>query len=111
MIPIEHILFLSAALFTIGVLGVMLRRNVIVIFMSIELMLNAVNLSFVTFSRGMDSMTGVIFIFFIIVVAAAEAVVGLSIILSIFRTRKTLNIDEFNILKWYSLYCFKKNNS
>ena len=100
MIPIEHILFLSAALFTIGVLGVMLRRNVIVIFMSIELMLNAVNLSFVTFSRGMDSMTGVIFIFFIIVVAAAEAVVGLSIILSIFRTRNTLNIDEFNILKW-----------
>ena len=100
MIPIEHILLLSAALFTIGVLGVMLRRNVIVIFMSIELMLNAVNLSFVTFSRGMDSMTGVIFIFFIIVVAAAEAVVGLSIILSIFRTRKTLNIEEFNILKW-----------
>ncbi|MDE0792140.1 MAG: NADH-quinone oxidoreductase subunit NuoK [SAR324 cluster bacterium] len=100
MIPVEHILLLSAALFSIGVLGVMLRRNVIVIFMSIELMLNAVNLSFVTFSRGMDSMTGVIFIFFIIVVAAAEAVVGLSIILSIFRTRKTLNIDEFNILKW-----------
>ena len=100
MIPIEHILFLSAALFTIGVLGVLLRRKVIVIFRSLELMLNAVNLSFVTFSRGMDSMTGVIFIFFIIVVAAAEAVVGLSIILSIFRTRKTLNIDEFNILKW-----------
>jgi len=99
MIPIEHLLFLSAILFTIGVLGVILRRNVIIIFMSIELMLNAVNLSFVTFSRGMDSMTGVIFIFFIIVVAAAEAVVGLSIILSIFRTRKTLNIDEFNMLK------------
>ena len=100
MIPIEHILLLSAILFTIGVLGVILRRNVIVIFMSIELMLNAVNLSFVTFARGMDSMTGVMFIFFIIVVAAAEAVVGLSIILSIFRSRKTLNIDEYNILKW-----------
>ena len=94
------LILLSAILFTIGVLGVILRRNVIVIFMSIELMLNAVNLSFVTFARGMDSMTGVIFIFFIIVVAAAEAVVGLSIILSIFRTRKTLNIDEYNILKW-----------
>ena len=67
MIPIEHILLLSAILFTIGVLGVILRRNVIVIFMSIELMLNAVNLSFVTFARGMDSMTGVIFIFFIII--------------------------------------------
>ena len=100
MIPVEHILLLSAILFTLGVLGVMIRRNVIVIFMSIELMLNAVNLSFVTFSRGMDSMTGVIFIFFIIVVAAAEAVVGLSIILSIYRTRKTLDIEEFNILKW-----------
>jgi len=100
MIPIEHILLLSVALFIIGVLGVILRRNVIIIFMSIELMLNAVNLSFITFARSMDSMTGVMFIFFIIVVAAAEAVVGLSIILSIFRTRKTLNIDEFNLLKW-----------
>ena len=100
MIPIEYILLLSVILFTIGVLGVMLRRNVIVIFMSIELMLNAVNLSFVTFSRSMDSMTGVVFIFFIIVGAAAEAVVGLSIILSIYRTRKSLNIEEFNFLKW-----------
>ena len=100
MIPIEHVLLLSGALFTIGVLGVILRRNVIIMFMSIELMLNAVNLSFVTFARAMDSMTGVVFIFFIIVVAAAEAVVGLSIILSIFRTRKTLNIDELNLLKW-----------
>jgi len=100
MIPISHVLVLSALLFGIGVLGVMLRRNVIVIFMSIELMLNAVNLSFVGFARTMDDMTGVIFIFFIIVVAAAEAVVGLSIILSIYRTRKTLNIDEFNLLKW-----------
>ena len=100
MIPIEYILLLRVILFTIGVLGVMLRRNVIVIFMSIELMLNAVNLSFVTFARSMDSMTGVVFIFFIIVVAAAEAVVGLSIILSIYRTRKSLNIEEFNFLKW-----------
>jgi len=100
MIPISHVLVLSALLFSIGVLGVMLRRNVIVVFMSIELMLNAVNLSFVGFAHTMDDMTGVIFIFFIIVVAAAEAVVGLSIILSIYRTRKTLNIDEFNLLKW-----------
>ena len=100
MIPISHVLVLSALLFSIGVLGVMLRRNVIVVFMSIELMLNAVNLSFVGFARTMDDMTGVIFIFFIIVVAAAEAVVGLSIILSIYRTRKTLNIDAFNLLKW-----------
>ena len=100
MIPLDHILLLSAILFSIGVLGVVLRRNVIVIFMSIELMLNAVNLSFIGFARALDSMTGVVFIFFIIVVAAAEAVVGLSIILAIYRTRKTLNIDEFNLLKW-----------
>ena len=100
MIPLTHILILSALLFSIGVLGVMLRRNVIVIFMSIELMLNAVNLSFIGFARNLDSMTGVIFIFFIIVVAAAEAVVGLSIILAIYRTRKTLNIDDFSLLKW-----------
>ncbi len=100
MIPTQHVLILSAVLFTTGVLGVMLRRNVIVIFMSIELMLNAVNLSFVAFARALDSMTGIIFIFFIIVVAAAEAVVGLSIILSIYRNQKTLNVDEFNWLKW-----------
>lgn len=99
MIPTTHILMLSAVLFSIGVLGVMVRRNVIVMFMSIELMLNAVNLSFVAFARQMDSMTGVIFIFFIIVVAAAEAVVGLSIILSIYRNRQTLNVDEYNWLK------------
>ena len=100
MIPLDHILLLSAILFSIGVLGVVLRSNVIVIFMSIELMLNAVNLSFIGFARSLDSITGVVFIFFIIVVAAAEAVVGLSIILAIYRTRKTLNIDEFNLLKW-----------
>ena len=100
MIPLDHILLLSAILFSIGILGVVLRRNVIVIFMSIELMLNAVNLSFIGFARSLDSMTGVVFIFFIIVVAAAEAVVGLSIILAIYRTRKTLNIDEYNLLKW-----------
>ena len=100
MIPLDHILLLSAILFSIGVLGFLLRRNVIVIFMSIELMLNAVNLSFIGFARSLDSMTGVVFIFFIIVVAAAEAVVGLAIILAIYRTRKTLNIDEFNLLKW-----------
>ena len=100
MIPTTHVLILSAVLFATGVLGVMLRRNVIVIFMSIEVMLNAVNLSFVAFAREMDSMAGVIFIFFIVVVAAAEAVVGLSIILSIYRNRQTLNVDEYNWIKW-----------
>lgn len=100
MIPITHVLILSAVLFSIGTLGVMIRRNVIVVFMSVELMLNAVNLSFVAFAMQMDSMTGVIFIFFIIVVAAAEAVVGLSIILALFRQRNTLHIEKFNLLKW-----------
>ena len=99
-IPLGHILVLSSLLFSIGVLGVLLRRNAIVIFMSIELMLNAVNLSFVGFAKSMDSLNGVMFIFFIIVVAAAEAVVGLSIILSLYRSRRTLNIDEFNLLRW-----------
>lgn len=100
MIPITHVLILSAILFSIGTLGVMIRRNVIVVFMSVELMLNAVNLSFVAFAMQMDSMTGVIFIFFIIVVAAAEAVVGLSIILALFRQQNTLHIEKFNLLKW-----------
>ena len=101
MIGLEHYLTVAATLFVIGIFGLFLnRKNIIILLMSIELMLNAVNLSFVGFARTMDDMTGVIFIFFIIVVAAAEAVVGLSIILSIYRTRKTLNIDEFNLLKW-----------
>ena len=99
-IPLGHILVLSSLLFSIGVLGVLLRRNAIVIFMSIELMLIAVNLSFVGFAQSMDALNGVMFIFFIIVVAAAEAVVGLSIILSLYRSRRTLNIDEFNLLRW-----------
>jgi len=99
-IPLGHILVLSSLLFSIGVLGVLLRRNAIVIFMSIELMQNAVNLSFVGFAQSMNSLNGVMFIFFIIVVAAAEAVVGLSIILSLYRSRRTLNIDEFNLLRW-----------
>ena len=99
-IPLGHILVLNSLLFSIGVLGVLLRRNAIVIFMSIELMLNAVNLSFVGVAQSMDSLNGVMFIFFIIVVAAAEAVVGLSIILSLYRSRRTLNIDEFNLLRW-----------
>ncbi len=100
MIPVSHVMILSAILFTIGVAGVVTRRNAIVVFMCIELMLNAVNLGFVGFSYGMHSMVGVVFVFFVLVVAAAEAVVGLAIMLEIFRTRGTLDIDEFNLLKW-----------
>ena len=99
-IPIEHVLTLSAILFTIGVTGVILRRNAIIVFMNIELMLNAVNLAFIVFAASMQSMTGVIFVFFILVVAAAEAVVGLAIMVEIFRNKQTLNIDELNLLKW-----------
>ncbi len=100
MIPVSHIHSLSAVLFSIGVAGVIVRRNAIVVFMCIELMLNAVNLAFVGFSYGMQSMVGIVFVFFVLVVAAAEAVVGLAIILEIFRNRATLNVGEFNLLKW-----------
>jgi len=100
MIPVSHVLILSAALFSLGVMGVVLRRNAIVVFMCIELMLNAVNLGFIGFAYGMQSMVGVMFVFFVLIVAAAEAVVGLSIILAVYRNKGTLNIDEINLLRW-----------
>ena len=99
-VPVEHVLTLSAILFTIGVAGVILRRNAIIVFMNIELMLNPVNLGFIGFAAAMDSMVGVMFVFFILVVAAAEAVIGLAIMVEIFRNKGTLNIDELNLLKW-----------
>jgi NADH-quinone oxidoreductase subunit K len=95
-----HYLVLSAALFTIGVIGVMVRRNVIVVLMSIELMLNAVNLNLAAFSRQLDNVMGQVFALFIIAVAAAEAAVGLGIILAFYRNKDTLDIDEMSILKW-----------
>jgi NADH-quinone oxidoreductase subunit K len=95
-----HYLVLSAALFTIGVLGVMLRRNVIIIFMSIELMLNAVNINLAAFSAQWQNAVGQVFAVFVIAVAAAEAAVGLGIILAFFRNKETLNIDEMNGLRW-----------
>jgi NADH-quinone oxidoreductase subunit K len=100
MIPLSHYLLLSAFLFTCGVAGVVLRRNAIVVFMSIELMLNAVNLTLVAFSSFLGDPTGQMLVFFVMVVAAAEAAVGLAIIISLFRNKQTLNIDEINILKW-----------
>lgn len=100
MIPVNHVLMLSAVLFSIGVGGVILRRNAMVVFMCIELMLNAVNLAFVGFAYGMQSMVGVLFVFFVLIVAAAEAVVGLAIMLEIFRNQETLSIEKFNLLKW-----------
>jgi NADH-quinone oxidoreductase subunit K len=100
MVPISYHLILSGILFTIGVMGVLLRRNTIIIFMAIELMLNAVNLSFVAFARHLGSMDGQIIVFFVMAVAAAEAAVGLAIILSVFRNRETVNADELNLLRW-----------
>ena len=93
-------LLLSALLFTIGVAGVILRRNAIVLFMCIELMLNAANLALVTFSRINGTLDGQIMAFFVMVVAAAEVVVGLAIIMSIFRTRRSASVDDANLLKY-----------
>ncbi len=100
MVPTSYYMALSAALFAIGVAGVLVRRNVIVMFMSIELMLNAVNLAFVALSRANASMDGQVIVFFVMTVAAAEAAVGLAIIISIFRSRETVNADEINLMRW-----------
>jgi NADH-quinone oxidoreductase subunit K len=93
-------LFLSAILFTIGAFGVLIRRNAIVVFMCVELMLNAVNLTLVTFSRMNGDLTGQVIAFFTMVVAAAEVVVGLAIIVSVFRTRRSASVDDANLLKY-----------
>ncbi len=99
-IPISYYLLLSGILFTIGVVGVLTRRNAIVIFMSIELMLNAVNLTLVAFSKQFNALDGQVFVFFVMVVAAAEVAVGLALIVAIFRLKGTVSIDKINILKW-----------
>jgi NADH-quinone oxidoreductase subunit K len=95
----NHYIWLSIILFSIGVLGVLLRRNAIVIFMSIEMMLNAANLLFVTFSRQLGDLDGQVLVFFVITVAAAEVAVGLALIVTIFRTKRSINIDEINLMK------------
>ena len=98
-VPISWYLILAAVLFSTGVASFLIKRNIITIFMSIELMLNAVNLTFVAFANMWHQITGQIFVFFVMVVAAAEAAVGLAIIIAIFRTRQTLNVDQVNLLK------------
>jgi NADH-quinone oxidoreductase subunit K len=100
MVPAGDFLVLSAILFTIGVAGVLVRRNLIVMLMSIELMLNAVNLAFVAFSRARGSVDGQVIVFFVMTVAAAEAAVGLAIMIAIFRNRETINADELNLMRW-----------
>ena len=102
MLPITtaHYVFLSTALFTIGAIGVLTRRNVVVILMSIELILNAVNINLVAFSHQLQSINGQAFAVFVIVDAAAEAAVGLGIIIALFRNKETVNADEIDLMKW-----------
>ena len=100
MVSLEHYLILSAVIFAIGIVGVVIRRNLIVVLMSVELMLNAVNLTFIAFSRFRGSMDGQVVVFFVMAVAAAEAVVGLAIIISAFRHRQSLDPQEMQLLKW-----------
>lgn len=98
-VPIVNYLVLSGLLFAIGTLGVLMRRNALILFMSIELMLNAVNLAFLAFARGWGDTAGQVIVFFVLVVAAAEVVVGLAIIVNIFRTRETVDIDDVDLLR------------
>jgi NADH:ubiquinone oxidoreductase subunit K len=100
MIRLPLVLFFSAALFSAGVYGVLARRNAVLVLMSIELMLNAVNVNLVGFSAWLHNITGQIFTLFVIAVAAAEVGIGLAIVILIFRNRETINIDEVNLLKW-----------
>jgi len=100
VVPLSYYLALSAILFTIGVVGVLTRRNAIVVFMCVELMLNSVNLTLVGFSAFLGDITGQILVFFVMAVAAAEAAIGLAIVIALFRNKLTVNIDEINILKW-----------
>ena len=106
MVPLDHVIGLSAVLFTVGVFGVLVRRNLVVMLMSIELMLNAVNLAFVGFNRmwpgteGAPAFDGQIFVLMVITVAAAEVAVGLGIVISMFRNRASLNVEDVSLLKW-----------
>ncbi len=99
MVPVSYFLILSAALFGLGVMGFVFKRNIITLFMCIEVMLNAVNLSFVAFSRMLGELDGQVFVFFVIVVAAAEAAVGLAIVILIARNRKSLNVERVDSMK------------
>ena len=99
MVPVEYYIILSAILFTIGVTGVLIRRNALIIFMSIELMLNASNLAIVAFSSAIQSFSGQIFVFFVIAVAAAEVAVGLALIVEIFKSKRSIDVDQLSSLK------------
>jgi NADH-quinone oxidoreductase subunit K len=100
MIPLSWYLILAATLFLLGMLGFFVKRNIISLLLSVEIMLNAVNLTFVAFSSQNGQINGQIFVFFVLVVAAAEAAVGLALVIAMFRNRETLNVDRSNLLKW-----------
>ena len=100
MVPLSHYLIFSAILFSIGVLGVLVRRNAIVVFMCVEIMLNAVNVSLIAFDRYLNQHDGQIFSFMVMCVAAAEVSVGLAIVIALFRNKATVNLDEINLMKW-----------
>lgn len=100
MLDVQNYLILSAILFAIGTLGVLIRRNAIVIFMCIELMLNAVNLTFIAMSKYLGNIDGQIFVFFIMTVAAAEAAVGLALMIAFYNNRESIEVEDFNVMKW-----------
>lgn len=100
MVPLSYYVILSAIVFTTGLVGVLIRRNIIIILLSIELMLNATNINFVAFSRYLGNVSGQVFVFFTLTVAAAEVAVGLAIIIALYRSKSSINVDEFQVLKW-----------
>jgi len=100
MVPLSYYVILSAVVFITGLVGVLIRRNIIIILLSIELMLNATNINFVAFSHYLENIAGQVFVFFALTVAAAEVAVGLAIIIALYRSKSTINVDEFQLLKW-----------
>jgi NADH-quinone oxidoreductase subunit K len=100
MVPLPYYLVVSAILFSIGTIGVLTRKNAIVIFMCVELMLNAVNLTFIAFSRDLGKIDGQVFVFFIMTVAAAEAAVGLALMIAFYKNRESIDVEDINLMKW-----------
>ncbi|OGW60450.1 MAG: NADH-quinone oxidoreductase subunit K [Nitrospirae bacterium RIFCSPHIGHO2_01_FULL_66_17] len=100
MVPLSYYLTLGAVLFVIGVVGVLIRKNIIIILLSIELMLNAANINFVAFSHYLQDITGQVFVFFVMTVAAAEVAIGLAIIIALYRNRSTINVEDISLMKW-----------
>ena len=100
MVPLSYYVILSLIVFIIGVIGVLIRKNIIVLLLSIELMLNAANINFVAFSHYLKALDGQIFVFFVLTVAAAEVVVGLAIIIALYRGKTTINVDDVNLMRW-----------